>query len=323
MSVVPVAHPAAPTCEKFLQLHPEGRINACTPSPSSRSAALCFVALALAACGSTEAVSSAPASAANGIDVPADVAEAGELNVAVFAQYPPYSYVDESGDIVGIEIDMIEAIGEKMGVDIVWEDIPFDAIVNGVDNGRYDFSAGSFFLTPERLERVDIMDWMISSSRLIVPKGNPDDLDPSNPCGVSFANVSGGYQSTLMEKISGTCESQGKPGVTELVLPDTPSQVQAITTGRVQAILIDPAVGTYLSEEAGDAMDVLDGAVPDVVDTHAGWVFAKGNVELEKAVLQAIDQLIEEGTWENILASVNLDKLMVSPPGVNGEPLDH
>ncbi|MDF2444740.1 MAG: polar amino acid transport system substrate-binding protein, partial [Subtercola sp.] len=159
-----------------------------------------------------------------------------------------------------------------------------------------------------------------STDKMVVLAGNPDNLDPADPCGISFASVTGGIEVQEISEMGPVCAAAGKEAPTQVTLPDAPSEQQALITGRVQAILYDPAGAEYVSKQNGDKLEVLPGLVPGVNQTPAGWAFPKGGSPVQTAVLAAIDELIADGTWGQILSDAGLSDLAIVPPTVDGLP---
>ena len=77
--------------------------------------------------------------------------------MATNAEFPPYEY-REGEEIVGIDIDIANAIGEELGVEVKVEDMDFDSVIPAISSGKADFGAAGMTVTPEREESVDFTD---------------------------------------------------------------------------------------------------------------------------------------------------------------------
>ncbi len=102
------------------------------------------LALSLAACGPKQ-----PASHLEAIKA------AGVIKVGTSADYPPFEYVDASGNKAGFDIDLMEEIAKRMGVKVEWVDMPFDSLIAAVQEGKIDMSISAFNYTEERDQTVD------------------------------------------------------------------------------------------------------------------------------------------------------------------------
>lgn len=78
--------------------------------------------------------------------------------VGTSADYPPYEYIDETGNLVGFDIELMEEISKRMGVAVEWQDMPFDSLIAAVQEGKIDMSISCFNYTEERAQLVDFSD---------------------------------------------------------------------------------------------------------------------------------------------------------------------
>ena len=116
-----------------------------------------IMALSLAACASTAKTEDAASTS-------------GKLTMATEATFQPYEYYD--GDaIVGIDVEVAQAIADKLGMELEVTDIAFDSIIPGVQTGKYDMGMAGMTVTDERKEQVNFSDSYArsSSSRTTAP----------------------------------------------------------------------------------------------------------------------------------------------------------
>ena len=81
-------------------------------------------------------------------------AQAQDLTVGANIGNVPWEFQDESGSFVGFEVDLANAIGERLGREVVIENIPFSGLFSAVQSGRVDMAMSSITITPERLQEV-------------------------------------------------------------------------------------------------------------------------------------------------------------------------
>ena len=106
-----------------------------------------FAVLLVAACG--------PKEPANQLE---SIKQAGKIVAGTSADYPPFEYVDESGEMIGFDIDLMKEIGKRMGVEMEIVDMPFDSLIAAVQEGKIDISVAAFNYTEERDKTVDFTD---------------------------------------------------------------------------------------------------------------------------------------------------------------------
>src|SRR5699024_7441267 len=89
----------------------------------------------------------------------AAMAESETLTMATNAAFPPYEYYDdETGEVTGIDVEIAQAICDKLGYGLEVVDADFDSLVPGVQSGKYDFSMAGMTVTEDRLQSVNFSD---------------------------------------------------------------------------------------------------------------------------------------------------------------------
>ena len=153
--------------------------------------ALAFVLGCFAACGKTESGTATDNSLQNVLD-------AGKIVIATSPDFPPFENLNDDGTITGIEVDIMNRICTKLGVDLEIDQYDFDAILTGLDAGKYDLAVSGITATEERKENALFTDaYCLSAISLVVPEGSEiktkDDIaDKTISCqnGTTLATVS-------------------------------------------------------------------------------------------------------------------------------------
>ena len=99
-----------------------------------------------------------------------DIAREGTIKVATNAEFPPYESFNESSEIVGIDIDMMNAVCDELGMELVVESMDFDSIIPSVNSGEYDAGVAGISVTPEREENVSFTQSYATSTQVIIVK---------------------------------------------------------------------------------------------------------------------------------------------------------
>ena len=100
----------------------------------------------------------------------------GKLKVGVELSYPPMEFFDEFKRESGVDVELTRAIGKVLGVEAVFVDMPFDALIDAVDTGKVDIIFSSMAITEERLQRIDFIPYIAMGSGILVKKGNPNNI---------------------------------------------------------------------------------------------------------------------------------------------------
>lgn len=296
---------------------------AATSQSSTMSTPTSSAGAATGSAGASTAESSASATAGSGqsgsapagpIALPDELKQRGVLNVATFYNYPPYTVVKD-GQLTGIEADLVRAIAKELGVEAKFNDLAFEAMIPSVVNGRNDVMIGAVADTDERRQQVSFLDLFNSRMSVLVKAGNPAGIDPANLCGRTFVVATGStYQMGIVDKVSKQCVADGKPEIKQLQVADPGAVYLALGNSRGEFTVQDPAKAKSIADQdGGKTMQVLDGHLPGDEGSRSGWVFAKGSDPLRAAFVQAIDRLIADGSWQQILDKAGLGSSALMP----------
>lgn len=252
--------------------------------------------------------------------VPAAVADAGVIKVGSFVQSAPNNFYAEDGStVIGSDHDLITAIGAKLGLEVEYSNLDFSSLITSLQSGRVDATIAAMNDTAERQASIDFVDYLTSGITLMVQKGNPEKITaPESLCGKSIAVVTGTSQQSFAEATSATCVAGGEDAV-EIAVTDSDSQNQTqLRTGRIDAIVNDLPSAVYISKTAqdGTAFEVVPG---DVIDgAPYGIGVNKDNAELRDAIAAALDAIIEDGTYGEILGAWGIESGQITAAAVNG-----
>ncbi|MTE23482.1 ABC transporter substrate-binding protein [Microbacterium sp. ZXX196] len=280
-------------------------------------------ALALAGCSSSDEEAAPASSIAVDDDaaalVPEDVRDAGVVTVGTEAQYPPYEFVDPSDGetITGLDIDLLEAATAKLGLDYELQNVAFDTLLPSLDSERYDLVVAGITDSVERQANYDFVDYFSADQAIIVPAGNPEGIsEMGDLCGLTVAVLVDTTQQALLEDANAdACAGDEIDILTQQTDTEALTQVQG---GRAAATLTQEAVGVYNAAQiqGGEAFSVAnDGPISG---EPLGFVFAKGDDELRDAFQAALQSLVEDGTYDEILSSWDVSLGALDEIVVNG-----
>lgn len=278
------------------------------------------LAVALSACGSDSLSSSESSGSASGAEgsaaspaasqakvdalaakVPEKVKTAGKLVVGVDTTYPPNEFLAEDGKTAkGMDIDLLNAVAQKLGVTTEWQNSNFDAIILGVTSGKYDVGMSSFTINPERKKSVNMVSYYSAGTLWVAPKGNPKQIDPDNACGKTIGIQKGTVQVTDLQARSKKCTDGGKEAI-KLVIDDQQVKITAaLTSGKVDAMAADSPVSINAIQQTNDQFE----KVGDIYDSAPyGVVVPKDQTEFAGAIKDALVDLEKSGDYEKILTT--------------------
>ncbi|MSS84949.1 transporter substrate-binding domain-containing protein [Actinomycetaceae bacterium WB03_NA08] len=288
--------------------------------------ALSITALALAGCSDPDSKTETPASqettqsqgaassdSAEGFDfskldpvdeivalVPENVKDAGILRNGASTDYPPGEFRAEDGQTpVGYDIDIVKAIALVMGLeDGTTTHAEFPTIIPALGT-KFDVGASSFTITPERLEQTNMVSYLNVGSSYAVAAGNPQGFDPADPCGAVIGVQNGTFQFDYINELSEKCVADGKKAI-DVKPHDLQSDVTTkVVGGQYDATFADSPVAGYAVVQTGGQVEVIGESIESAPQ---GIVVKKEDAELAAAVQAALQYLMDEGYFEEILA---------------------
>ena len=131
------------------------------------------------------------------------------------ASYAPNEFVDTDGTtIIGMDVDLGKAIGQKLGLEVEFQNSAFDGILPGIAAKKYELGMSSFTDNAEREKVVDMVSYFSAGTKMAVVKGNPDGLNIDDLCGKTIAVQRGTVQVDDLTARSDKCTAAGKPAIT-------------------------------------------------------------------------------------------------------------
>jgi polar amino acid transport system substrate-binding protein len=247
------------------------------------------------AAGEEAAGEAAPAAAEDG--KLAAIKAAGKLVVGTSADYAPYESVDADGNFVGYDMDLIRAIGEKLGVEVEIQDMPFDSLIAAVQEGKIDAVIAAMQATAERDEQVDFTipyrmtkDAFVAAgdSTLVIEK-------PEDAAGKSIGAQTGTVQEGWIQD---TLVAAGLTAADQVFSYERADQAALdVANGRIELLLMDAEPSIALAEETGLKILLIT-----ELTTEGGKSIAipDGAADLKAELDRIIQELIDDGTVQKI-----------------------
>jgi polar amino acid transport system substrate-binding protein len=281
-----------------------------------------LVVLALAGCGSSSTTSSATSTAASSAStaiegqVPAAIKAKGTLSVATEAQYAPNEFIAPDGHtVIGMDADLMKALGEVMGLKVMLINSNFETIIPGLAAGRYDIGASSFTDTKEREKTVDFVDYYSAGiSFYAKSSSNPGVNRVADLCGKTVAVEKGTTEQEQSEKQSKACTKTGKKSVTVLSFPGQNAVNLAVSSGRAELGMADSPVVAYQIKQANGQFKLIG----------KSYGFAPYGLAIPKTsgmttpILAALKELMANGSYVQILTKWGIQSGAITTPKING-----
>lgn len=249
-------------------------------------------ALIAAACGNEDSNSSASASESGEQNSWERIEESGKLVVGTEGLYFPVTYFDETTkELTGFDVEVVRAIGDKLGLEVEFKTMEFDGLLPALRNGQIDIAANDFSITEERLEKFDFTVPVKHSYGSAIVREN-DDSGITTVDDLAGKKVGGAATSNY----SDYAKEQGAEVVvytgSDTVLPE-------IVQGRVDATLNDYLVLIQALEQF-DKPGLKLAENVKFSPNSSGLVMQKDSPELKEQLDAALTELIEDGTVTEI-----------------------
>ncbi len=247
-----------------------------------------------------------------------------ELVMATNAAFPPYEYKVGEGknveDYAGIDIEIAQAVADKLGKELVIEDVAFGTVLTGVSQGKFDFGMAGITVTEDRKKTMDFSDTYATGIQVIIVKDGSDikSLDDifvfdenGDPTALKNPDIKVGVQENTTGDIYSSSAISGW-GFNDLNDDESiktdrviryktgAAAVEAMKSNKVDCVIIDnePAKSFV---EANEGIHILEGDNEYAIEDYAICV-KKGNTELLDQINAALAELKADGTIDGIIA---------------------
>lgn len=305
-----------------------------TPSPrrvATATALSAAILMTLAACGDdgSDGAGVSPAAATiAGVTIakdaalhdalPEEIRKSGVVRVATDVPYAPFEMFVAEGkpELTGLDYDLGQALGAKLGVKFTFTPQKFDGIVPAIQAGRFDVAMSAMTDNKERQAVVDFVDYSVSGSGIMVVKGNPEKITTLDDlCGRKTAVQAATNQLDLLQEHQAKCRAAGRAEIDIQTFPKDSDAQLALRSDKVVAqVQTKPAAGwTAKTADGGGAFEVVDdpaaaggyGASPN------GIAVSKKLPQLSDAIQKALQALIDDGTVTKIFDKYGVASIAV------------
>ncbi|ALS76010.1 transporter substrate-binding domain-containing protein [Planococcus rifietoensis] len=241
----------------------------------------------LAACGSDDSTTGSEGSSEGAAGSDLNLLEEGQFTTASSGLYKPFSF-EEGGELKGFDIDIGNAIAEEMGLEPSPVTTPFETIIQGLNSNRFDAIIGSMSKTAERAEQVSFSDpYYYSGGAIFVREGTTDIQSVDDLADKKIGVVGQTTYDTVAQEHTDDIQYYSSDVV---ALQDLEIE------GRLDAVITADVVG-FEAQNEGLAVEMV--GEPLWVEQPSIAV-RKDDEELLAAVNEALDTIIENGTYEEI-----------------------
>ncbi|WP_337268450.1 ABC transporter substrate-binding protein [Oryzifoliimicrobium ureilyticus] len=250
--------------------------------------------------------------------LPDKIKSAGQVRVGTEPQTPPYDfYAEDNKTITGLEKDLRDEMGVRLGVKFTDMPAQFASIIPGIQAGRFDLGMSAMGDFAEREKIVDVVNYMLEGTSIIVLEINPKGIQKlKDTCGLKAGAVQGSIPLQLLDKQKTLCPAD-KP-LTVMQFPSNDQIKIALQSGRVDASMDTTGVAAYSLKhqpQGNKKLELISGAQYAV--GYQAMIVSKENPQLRDALAATMQSMIDDGTYAKIfdkwgLGENKLDKVTIN-----------
>lgn len=247
-----------------------------------------FAATAVSACGDDEE-DEATTEESDGATADVQTIEEGVLSVGTDAPFPPFEIsTPDKPDFGGYDIDIMDAIGEELGLEVQYTNTGFGTIFRDTANGLFDTAAAASTITAAREKTVDFTDPYYEAQQALVVAEGSDIASVDDLSGAIVGAQDGTTGETYANDETDASEVRG--------FPQGPDAISALITGQVEAVIIDQPVAADAVEKQGG----IEVAEEIATNELYGFAVAPDNDGLREAMNEALATLKDDGTLDSL-----------------------
>ncbi len=251
--------------------------------------------------------------------LPEKLKAAGVLAIGSDTAYAPWEFLSEKDGQTpeGIDVDIANAIGRKLGVKMNFQTSAFEAILPALGT-KYDLGISAFSITNERMKAVNFVSYAETGDLWAVKAGNPTKFDPTNPCGRKIAVQSGTYHEKAITKENDRCKSEGKAEIEIIPFSTQPETLTRVAVGGADATVSGEAGIGYAAKQSNGLLETMK-AQTGPFSEHGpnGIAVAKSDIALAELIADTINSLIVDGTYKAILDTWGIGSTIIDKAAVN------
>jgi len=230
--------------------------------------------------------------------------EDGTLQILSDIAYAPIEFYEAgSNEAKGLDVDLANALGEKLDVKVEFINTGFDGIIAALQGEDGDVIMSSMTITPDREAEIDFIPYADVGTGILVKSGNPEDIAKlEDLCGLTVAVQEGTIQQDMLDDLNADACSDNKIDV--VTFDQNPLAVEELRVGGADAVLADFPVALNDANQSDGELEVV-GEQFDAAPYGIG--LRKDSTELKSALEHALKEMKDDGTYASILKDWGLE----------------
>ncbi|MGN1230339.1 MAG: ABC transporter substrate-binding protein [Anaerotignum sp.] len=223
----------------------------------------------------------------------AAIQERGEIHIATEATFAPYAFKDADGNLVGLEVSLVNKIAEDMGVTCVIDDMAFDSVLPSVQSGLDDIAFAALTPTAERKESYDFTQSYFSNGQMSLVRAEDAEKfkdESAMVAGVTLGAQKGSYQQTVAETLYPDCAGR--------YLETMPNIVMDLKAGNIDIAIMDFDNAYAYANQNADLVTAFKVPMLEGDEDSNCAAAMKGNEDLVNYINELIQKYIDDGSMQ-------------------------
>ncbi|WP_434674449.1 ABC transporter substrate-binding protein [Pseudomonas sp. R1-15] len=239
-------------------------------------------------------------------ELPASIKAKGEIVVAIMPNYPPMDFKDPATNtLTGFDYDLGNALAERLGVKIKWQETGFEQMINALTTDRVDMVLSGMTDTAERQASVTFVDYFTSGPQFYTLQKNKDTNAIIDLCGKRVGTSRRTtFPAEIAEWSKANCEAAGKPAINVVGTEGSADARAQLRQSRIDAAMQGSETLPYLKTQEKDMYKTV--GLP-ISEQFTGMGVSKKKPELSEAVKVALQSMIDDGSYQAILKKWDLE----------------
>lgn len=245
-------------------------------------------------------------------EVPEKIRKDGVLRVGIDPTYPPMEYL-ERGEAVGADLDIMKGIATKLGLRVQFIEDSYALLVPGVAAGRFEAAISALSIDEVDLQNANMLTYFKAGSQLAVRPPVKKKFGPKNLCGRKITVLDGSTQYSQLVEMSANCVEKKKKPIRIITYQSQEPATQAVSAGKAYGTLADSPLIESAVAASGGAL-VTNGKRFEVSPYGIAVSRKPNQRELGRAMRLALEAMIEDGSYQQILDSWSISSGAIKKP---------
>ncbi len=221
--------------------------------------------------------------------------------VGTNAEFPPFEYIDNDGEIAGFDVALMKAVGEEMGYKVKFTNMEFKSLLGAISTGGIDAAIAGMTITEDRLKSVDFSDPYFSANQCIILQSSNEEINTLEDLNGKKISVQEGTTGDIMATPDDENEIITDKSTVVKRFKKGTDAVLELKNGGVDAVIIDSSPAQKFVAANGDSLKLIEIDPETAEPEDYGIAVAKGNSEMVLLLNEGLAKIKENGVYDELI----------------------